>query len=36
MSGGPRVEGGKASIEKLTYPRETHKPKKRGNLKPPK
>jgi hypothetical protein len=34
MNGGPRVKGGRASIENPTYLRETHKPKKRDNLKP--
>jgi hypothetical protein len=33
MNGGPRVKGGRASIENPTYLRETHKPKKRGQLK---
>ncbi len=35
--GGPRAKGGRASIEKPTHLRETHKPKiKGGNVKPPK
>jgi len=35
--GGPRDKGGRASIEKPTHLKETHKPKKEGgNLKPPK
>jgi hypothetical protein len=33
-SGGPRIEGGRASIMKPTYPRLIHKPTKKGSLKP--
>jgi len=39
MGGSPRIERGRASIKKPTYPRKTHKLKnqiKKRNLKPPK
>jgi hypothetical protein len=33
MSGGPKSKGSRASIKNPTYPRETHKPKKKGQFK---